>query len=213
MSNIMCKPTDAKSNPKSVIKKLKSYLFDTQYADTTVSVQSNATIPPVKGILYFRALLIHSIFIFFRDIVENIKMPNANAENLLKLTKNTLQNIHKSPLNVVKSVDQFLTYMKIGKIVLTIFILGWVLVISTLIVRKSPSKDSREGYSGEEGILKNVANDDQNYARYYNLHRVWFGDQSTLWLLARIWFYTLIFWMMGPLLKHVAMFAKLKMSI
>ena len=160
-------------------------------------------------------------------------MVNTNAINLLNTTKKTMQRVRGSPLNILSSFHKFVKNAMIGRIGVSLCLIIWAISISALIAWKqnkssytrnmyyssnvsSDNDRSYGGYGGEGGgeeeeTLNNfIINDDKNYDRYYNLHRVWFGDTSIVMVVFNLWFWVVIFWLMGPILREIGMILKLQ---
>ena len=128
-------------------------------------------------------------------------MPNTNADNLLQYTKQNMKRMERSPLNVFGSAKKFIKYMLAGRLGVTLFLLVWIVCISILMVGQKKQ--------GDDYIVR----DDQDYARYFNLHRVWFGEESVLLMLFKLWYYSAILWLLSPVLRQLAIFLKVKMMM
>jgi hypothetical protein len=132
------------------------------------------------------------------------------------------------PLNILSSFQKFVKNAMIGRIGVSLCLIIWAISISTLIAWKQNKSSTRNRYyssnissdndggyggygGGEEETLNNfLINDDKNYDRYYNLHRVWFGDTSIVMIVFNLWFWVVIFWLMGPILREIGMILKLQ---
>jgi len=127
-----------------------------------------------------------------------------NTENALKagreLRESVLRNAQTIGMNaesVANTVDRVLTYSWWGRIVITVVMLAWMGALSYLIA--TPKKDSENG--------------DVQRARYYNLHRIWFGDQSALMILVTLWYYTIILMILGPIIKEIGLAIKARSAL
>jgi hypothetical protein len=72
-----------------------------------------------------------------------------------------------------------------------------------------------------EGVVEEVEdvekggflNDEENHVRYFNLHRVWFGEESIVMILFKLWYYAALLWMLSPILKELVVFLKMRVLI
>lgn len=155
---------------------------------------------------------------------------SSNINYILDQTRQKMYRISESPANVWNSVIKALRYIFIGRLGITIFLVAWLFIMTILISwRRKPNTNTtntfygttptsdqldEEGEGGEGGgsrFTQNIIDDEENYVRYYNLHRVWFGDQSIVWTIFKIWYFTIILWMLSPVLRELVIFLKVRM--
>lgn len=134
-------------------------------------------------------------------------MVNAYAKDLLINTKKYVDELETSSVNMWRSFKEILRYIMAGRIGLTIFIIIWTVVISILIVRNNTDK------TDESDNPSNPSNPNVNYIRYFNLHKVLFGDESVLLILFKLWYYVLFLWVAGPIFKEFIIFMKMRMIL
>jgi hypothetical protein len=115
--------------------------------------------------------------------------------------------IHNSFMRAIK-------YIYYGRIGLTFFLVGWLLVMSYLILyQRFPYRQRGQTLYGlqAQDAQKKPQDQDVNVSiqtmpisssRFYELHRVWFGDESILWILVKIWYLAILFMMVAPLIKQ-----------
>ena len=165
-------------------------------------------------------------------------MVNTNAKKLLETTKQTIQRAKNSPMSMWNNVQKFLKHVMFVKVIITLVLILWMMVMSGLVAWKQPTMtantstnnlgtyypsgptysdpdDDYEKTDNSNPIYNNkfIINDDRNYIRYFNLHRIWFGEESIVMLLFKLWFYTAILWMASPFIRELIIFAKLRMML
>lgn len=120
----------------------------------------------------------------------------------------------QSPHTLWKDINRFLRYIMLGRFGVTIFLIGWLVLITVLILREKPNEQTDEQLYAQPYVQTYVPQQNsQAHAKYFNLHRVWFGEQSIIMIIFKIWYYALIVWMMTPLMRELVVFAKLRMSV
>jgi MFS-type transporter involved in bile tolerance (Atg22 family) len=112
-----------------------------------------------------------------RPVYSNFKPPK------VPITKPEMKNIvSKSKASLMSVVNNIRT-IKIG---ITVFLIGWL------------------GYLTYRILKPSVTNfDEQNKERWYEVHRVWFGDESIIFMLFKIWYMVLIFMALSPVLGEI----------
>lgn len=77
------------------------------------------------------------------------------------------------------------------RVIATVFIVGWLLMISHLLTRADKGKRP------------------EDRDRYFALHRVWFGDSSVVQTLFNMWYYTILLLIVSPLVGWIAKVSQL----
>jgi len=134
---------------------------------------------------------------------------NTTADTILNLTKQRMQAASNVQLNIFGSVKRIYKRIMMGRIGLTVFLIVWAIVMSVLIARKPDGEKNIEDSINYKRKTINEAYD-RDYDRYYTLHRIWFGDESVLMILFKIWFWVTVAWMVGPILRHFVLFMRVK---
>lgn len=131
-------------------------------------------------------------------------MVNANAQAILISTQDAMKKHKQGPVNVWASVRKLLKLILIGRIVITVLLIAWTLGISAMMVWKPLLEEEMDSTTGR------LISDRNNYFRYYNLHKLWFGDEAVVMVLIRLWLYVLGMWLLEPILREVVAFVNLK---
>jgi len=118
---------------------------------------------------------------------------NTNAQKLFNTAKLNMQKAQDAPTKILNSVERFMKYIMAGRIGLSIFLVGWTVMISYFLMRPRDTEEDRR--------------------RYYDLHRSWFGDESVFMIIFKMWYYTLILFAAGPILRELVMFFKLRLML
>jgi heme/copper-type cytochrome/quinol oxidase subunit 2 len=114
------------------------------------------------------------------------------------MDKNTSEIIHyiykeyDEPWTIVKKSLKRLTILRIA---ITLFIVVWVLVMSYYLTRNYDEDDKEQG---------------ERRAKYFYLHRVWFGEESTVMIIFKMWIWAVILMLLAPLLRHVVLFLRIR---
>jgi len=101
--------------------------------------------------------------------------------------------------SIMQSLKQSFGILVNIKVIITTLIITWGIFMSTYIIRQSADDDESMNTSW----------------KYYNFHRVWFGDESLLIILFNIWFKTLLIAMFIPIAKelfHIMNYGKMIFS-
>jgi hypothetical protein len=123
---------------------------------------------------------------------------------------------------IPKQMQDVLDNLFLSRSLLTVFIIGWLLFF-TFKIYSSPSRTSSAiarrfpdfPDSNVKGPEKSPekGNDPTDIERLYYIHRVWFGDESIVFALFNIWYYTLFLMIMGPLVRVVVNYMKSLQSV
>lgn len=113
--------------------------------------------------------------------------------------------------NYFDSVKKSLKYFSVARIILTLFLLIWVIIISFLLIREN-KKDVDGGFGGFGGGDSDSGDSDDKRLRYFNLHRVWFGEESVILILFKMWYYAIIIWMISPMITPIILYLKTKIN-
>jgi len=121
------------------------------------------------------------------------KLPKKLIQNPLKTQyttriKNPVNNYKQDWINSILKIN---SVMKIARLVVTIVLLSWLISISICIL-----KQKRVNTDASPQELP-------DHNRYFNLHRVWFGDEAPIFVLFRIWYYVFIFMVISPFLYEI----------
>jgi len=79
------------------------------------------------------------------------------------------------------------------RMIFTIFIISWVIAVAICLMKQDEQSD----------------NEQQN-SRYYYLHRIFFGDESPLFMLFRMWIYAFVFYLLTPLFGEILIVLRAK---
>lgn len=117
------------------------------------------------------------------------------ALQLFNQTKQRMNmNAVKDPIRKVQgTVRVVLKGLFYGRVSITLFILGW---IGFIIYKLRPRQED----TSEDAVGR---------ARYFDMHRVFFGDQSVLMILFSMWYYSFILILVAPIIKWVTDVLKL----
>lgn len=88
-------------------------------------------------------------------------------------------------VGIVDSAKQALTMLNTGRLALSIMLILW-LAVMTFYIR-----------------YRNDPEDPEAHQRYFAIHRVWFGEQSIVMILWRMWYTVLVIGMVSPLVKEI----------
>ena len=114
--------------------------------------------------------------------LQNTQQTDFNAGDFLKQSR--------------KSIENTITSMSYGRIVITFILIGWLITFTYLIMKKDEIKP-----------------DDSEYQRWFMLHRTWFGDESIVMILWKVWYYTLLLLTLSPLIREIVSFMRLKVYL
>jgi len=93
------------------------------------------------------------------------------------------------------------------KAVVTILIIIWLIFASIMIATPVNNNNNYNYNKNNENAWDKFKNfivvDDKNYTRYFNLHRVWFGDQSIVELLIKTWYSAIALWIGRPVIRYL----------
>jgi hypothetical protein len=117
-------------------------------------------------------------------------MVNANAQLILNTTQESMSKIKSTSLWF--SIQRILRYMMLGRVGITFMIIGWTVLVSVMIL-----------WNPADNVDKPFDVKDANYIKYFNLHRLWFGEESVLLLLMNIWKYTLLLLLLKPVFTEI----------
>jgi len=129
-------------------------------------------------------------------------MSTQEASNTaLQLFNQTKQQMNldsiKDPMRKAQSTAQMvLKGLFYGRVGISLIIIGWLTYV--LYKLKPTEQDTPEGTASR--------------ARYYDMHRVFFGDQSVVMILFSMWYYSFILILLSPVLKWVADVLKLYLA-
>ena len=123
-------------------------------------------------------------------------MVSTEGKSILDSANRSIESIRQSPVNLLNSLKKFLKYVMMGRTGLSIFLIVWLVVFSILFARPSESKE-----------------EDETRQKYFYLHRVWFGEESIIMILFKMWYYTLILLMLNPILRELVIFLKLRLML
>jgi len=90
------------------------------------------------------------------------------------------QNILERSQEILQNALTTVFYTRIG---ITLLILAWTITLSIMIASRDLTPDDTE--------------------RYFYLHRLWFGEESSLRILWDLWFYTLVFFSLQPVIREI----------
>lgn len=111
-----------------------------------------------------------------------------------------LLTLKKSTEGIIAGLQRTIQYLMGGRMLITIILCAWLITLSYLITRKSDTQNPDD-------------KTDPSRMRYYNLHRVWFGDQSPLLILLKLWYYTFVLILLAPVIRELITFLKLRVEI
>jgi len=134
-------------------------------------------------------------------------MVNQTARDILQSAKRNMTTIKDAPFQVWGTLKGILRYLFVGKTLVTLFLIAWLLGISFLIIYTSPDKTRPL----TDDLIQ--TGDYYNHVRFFNLHRVWFGEESIVIIIIKLWFYTAILWLLGPILRELAVLFKLRLIL
>lgn len=109
-----------------------------------------------------------------------------SIQGKLKTPKDIQDTLQRTIDDLLQKVLYIVSRLMQLRVIVTVLLVGWLLVISHLLVRAD--KEGRE--------------DDRN--RYFSLHRVWFGDSSVVQTLFNMWYYTILLLLVSPLVGWLA---------
>lgn len=95
-----------------------------------------------------------------------------------------------------ESIENTVSSMAYGRFFITILLIGWLGTMTYLIMKKDE-----------------VKSDDPEYNRYYLLHRTWFGEESIVMILWKVWYYTLLLLTLSPLVRELVSFMRLRVYV
>lgn len=117
------------------------------------------------------------------------------AKRLLNKTQEALD-APKTLFDNVKEVTRnLLGALFYARILISVLLLGWVIYITY--------KLSQE----EEGVEK-----EETRAKYFYMHRVWFGEESIALILFNLWYYSFIFLLITPVISWFSDILKLYLT-
>lgn len=92
------------------------------------------------------------------------------------------KSLQKGGSSFINTLKYARTMMTVGRVMLTTLILGWLIFLTYYLMRPVQTEIEEERKQA-----------------YYNVHRAWFGDQSIVFSLFQIWYYTLLFALIAPI--------------
>jgi hypothetical protein len=104
-------------------------------------------------------------------------------------------------------IQTALTQMRYGKIAITIFLLVWAVTMSILIYRESNPPSSPSAYHSSSASASSSGESGGN-STYYQMHQVWFGNESIMMIVVRLWIYTMILLLFLPAIRDILLRAK-----
>lgn len=140
-------------------------------------------------------LLLLAVSSINRDKGTNtMKLPDGSITNAaLNLAKD---NIPSNPTTIVNKLQDVRSSMQNIRIVMTIFLVSWLAVMSYMFMIKYAEK--RSDNSDVEAHKKHRTD------RLYYLHRVWFGDDSIVYMLVKVWYMAVIIMLLTPVLIEIS---------
>jgi len=127
-------------------------------------------------------------------------MISNTGTEIFNYANNNIVALKRAPYTVLNVLKRIVSYIMAARTTITVVMCAWLITISYFIIRKTDPADTYDA-------------NDPSRTRYYNLHRVWFGDDSSLLILFKIWYYTFIFIMLGPILRELFVFTKLILAL
>jgi hypothetical protein len=117
-----------------------------------------------------------------------------------KNVKKMIQNIkeeYSEPWNYVqKNLKRIMTL----RVIVTLAIITWAIVLSYHLMRKPTEQEQIE----ERG---------EHRAKYFYMHRVWFGEESLVMIIFKIWVWVIILMLLSPLLRQLIIFLRVKQVV
>lgn len=105
--------------------------------------------------------------------------------------------------DVAQSIQSIFTRIQVIRAIITFVLIAWLVVftILTLRIQFSPADIEQSSTSGAAPTPT-----DPESMKYFNLHRIWFGDSSIVLILFQVWYLTalmLVFGkLVGPAIKY-----------
>lgn len=103
--------------------------------------------------------------------------------------------------DVAQSIQSIFTRIQVIRAIITFVLIAWLVVFTILTLRIQFSPEDIE-QSSTPGSTPT----DPESMKYFNLHRIWFGDSSIVLILFQVWYLTalmLVFGkLVGPAIKY-----------
>lgn len=97
-------------------------------------------------------------------------------------------------MDLQMALSRTLKIIAYGRTGITFILVAWLITVSIWIMKKNDTND-------------------KEHQRYFNLHRVWFGEESIILILWKMWYYTLLLISLSPLIRELVTFIKLRLAI
>lgn len=94
---------------------------------------------------------------------------------------------------VGENIKTIFSRVKLIRAILTFVLLAWLVVFTILSLQLK--------FSAADLASPNTIPEDSNAAKYFYIHRIWFGEESIVMMLFKVWYFTALMFLVGPLIQ------------